>query len=239
MWLTKYSDEEEEHLPDGSREDTTSNDAPKWQKRGPTISVSKSFHESHALPRATEKNLDRSEDSNDKQSLAMKLRPVSHDLHDEKKEDMSVSGATARRLSQPPELQPESDQSAGLDDDSAPAMTAPVNKSDTVVEKGGARDESLPLGDPMKSKSPIHMELRKKRSENEQKRIDAMHHMFIRAGVMGRAEKEKISFADTTSAEYEGRRMQQEGDFEPTASDLLHAWKGVDQTQPEMRGKLF
>jgi hypothetical protein len=94
----------------------------------------------------------------------------------------------------------------------------------------------VPAGDPLKSNSPVHLEMRSRRSESEQLRVDAMHHIFLRTGLIGRREKETISFAHTSSAQYQANH---DNDFRPAARDLIHAWKDSDQTQPVMTGKLF
>ena len=95
----------------------------------------------------------------------------------------------------------------------------------------------VPAGDPLKSVSPVHVAMRNRRSEDEQRRVDAMHHIFLRNGLMGRREKEIISFAHTSSAQYQANHADQ--DVGPAARDLIHAWRGSDQTQPLMTGKLF
>lgn len=91
-------------------------------------------------------------------------------------------------------------------------------------------------GSILHSKAPIHVEMRNMRSESEQQRIDAIHNIFLRHGLIGRQAKESVSFADTSAAQYQANHDRNVG---PAASDLIHAWKGSDQTQPVMLGKLF
>jgi len=94
----------------------------------------------------------------------------------------------------------------------------------------------LPVGSPLKSASPVHVTMRNRRSESEQRRVDTMHHIFLRNGLIGRREKEVVSFANISSAEYQANH---DNDVRTPAKDLIHAWKDSDQTQPLMTGKLF
>lgn len=55
------------------------------------------------------------------------------------------------------------------------------------------------------STSPLHVEMRSRRDESEQRRIDAMHQAFARAGLMGRLKKERGNNASIqVSPEYGG-----------------------------------
>jgi hypothetical protein len=240
-WLAKLEEKGKGHVPGGALEQPAKV-KPSWQKNRSGLSLSKSQDESHFPSQ-------QADNSTQDKSFGTQLRSMGHELQDEKKEDVAVSSSVTalpadqtqyqqpdRPSSSSDAIQPE--RSTGLDD-SGPAKVSPVNISEQAVQKRDSIEPSQTSVDPLKSKSTTHMKMRTKRSSSEQQRIDGMHQKFIRAGLMGRAEKEKISFASMTSAEYEGQKMEQGGDYEPTASDLIHAWKGVNQTQPEMRGKLF
>jgi hypothetical protein len=98
----------------------------------------------------------------------------------------------------------------------------------------------------------LRIALRGKRNDSEQRRIDEMHAIFLRVGLMGggrRISKKCISASETTHNEAntkdsmapqgkKGENLQADA-AEPSASDLIRAWRNRDQTQPKMLGKLF
>jgi myosin heavy subunit len=98
----------------------------------------------------------------------------------------------------------------------------------------------------------LRIALRGKRNDSEQRRVDEMHAIFLRVGLMGggrRISKKCISASETTHNEANNKDSMapqgQKGKFlqadaaEPSASDLIRAWRNRDQTQPKMLGKLF
>lgn len=210
-----------------------------WQKGRTGLSLSKSCDETQDRSKHLGNPVDESHQSSNIQSkFQRKLRPVHSDVQDEKKDDfvrptaLRIITPTASSKKYPPS-----------ETGRAAAVLSVSSTADDSGETSSIRNGHVPqlnvTFDPLQSKSPIHLEMRMKRSEIEQKRIDAMHLIFIRSGLIGRHEKEKISFAHTTSAEYEGKMREADDDFEPTAGDLMNAWKECNQTQPTMRGKLF
>jgi hypothetical protein len=76
----------------------------------------------------------------------------------------------------------------------------------------------------------FHEEMRSQRSESEQKRIDNMHAIFLKAGLMSRVKR---------STEGAFAQNEQPQDKAASTRDLLMSWQGKDQTQPETIGKLF
>jgi hypothetical protein len=72
-------------------------------------------------------------------------------------------------------------------------------------------------------------QMRSIRSESEQKRLDEMHAVFQKAGLMTRTK--------LTAEERFARKIVSED--HASAHDLLMTWQGKQQTRPEMTGKLF
>lgn len=104
--------------------------------------------------------------------------------------------------------------------------------------------QSVPVQSQMSMKVPeltsaIHIEMRTRRSENEQRHLDAIHQTFLRVGLMGgRQKREVISFSNTTSSEYEQKNYEASRDDEERASYVRHNWE-ENQNKPQMLGKLF
>jgi hypothetical protein len=85
---------------------------------------------------------------------------------------------------------------------------------------------------------------RVQRSEEEQRRIDKIHETFHRVGLMTRqkgiTEQRGNTVADTLGNPLEKPDGDEiAGVSEPSASDLIQAWRSRDQTLPKMNGKLF
>jgi myosin heavy subunit len=82
------------------------------------------------------------------------------------------------------------------------------------------------------------------RSEMEQRRIDKIHETFHRVGLMTRQKGINEHGGNTVAGTLGDPVEKPDGDetagvFEPSASDLIQAWRSRDQTQPKMNGKLF
>lgn len=204
--------------------------SPSWQQKRAGLSLSRSLDESQ-LPSQDSDELSKIlSDSYDEQpSYSRNQNSPNEGLQDEKKEDSTSNNVpVSSREGNKPWKRDEVTSSL--------ARTSPPKAQPRVDRR--PPQNNLPAPNSIVSDSPFHQKMRAKRSESEQKRLDVMHGMFTRAGLMNRRAKELVSFANTDSAEYEGKKNQEEGP-EPTATDLLHAWKGVHQTKPQMTGKLF
>ena len=83
------------------------------------------------------------------------------------------------------------------------------------------------------------------RSEEEQQRIDEIHEIFRRVGLMTRQKGINEHGGNTVAGPTLGDPLEKlDGDeiagiLEPSASDLILAWRSRDQTLPKMNGKLF
>jgi hypothetical protein len=83
------------------------------------------------------------------------------------------------------------------------------------------------------------------RSEEEQRRIDEIHETFRRVGLMTRQKGINEHGGNTVAGPtLEDPLEKLDGDetagiSEPSASDLIKAWRSRDQTLPKMNGKLF
>ncbi len=237
----------------GTMPETISQGPTSWQHGRAGLSLSKSCDETrdHSQPCAKQGE-EKPRSLNNNSLYQRTLRPVNQDKQDEKKDDV-VRTASNKVITEDASWKQHNPKEAGLilhkskRMDTLGSLKVPgvavtsqnIKESHPVKLVREQSNQSAETFKPIQSKSPIHVELRKKRSESEQQRIDSMHLIFIRSGLIGRHEKEKISFANTTSAEYEGKIRDADDDFEPTASDILNAWKGCDQTQPTMIGNLF
>jgi hypothetical protein len=103
-----------------------------------------------------------------------------------------------------------------------------------------------------KSSSSFHDTARAKRSDEEQQRIDKIHEIFHRVGLMSRQKRDPtrtVSAPEPRGKEVDAQSeqnclapqgSQENADAsEPSASDLIRAWRTRDQTLPKMNGKLF
>jgi hypothetical protein len=82
------------------------------------------------------------------------------------------------------------------------------------------------------------------RSEEEQRRIDKIHETFHRVGLMTRQKGTNEHGGNTVAGTLGDPLEKPDGDetagvSEPSASDLIQAWRSRDQTLPKMNGKLF
>jgi hypothetical protein len=105
----------------------------------------------------------------------------------------------------------------------------------------------------MKSNSAFHIGMRANRNEEEQQRMDKIHDTFLRVGLMSRqkrvsSQSSRVEMNKGTGGygQYTEPRSVEDAydnaqahESEPSASDLIRAWRTRDQTQPKMNGKLF
>ena len=92
--------------------------------------------------------------------------------------------------------------------------------------------------------SMFQVQMKAVRSKEEQIRIDTMHEIFSRVGLMGRTMSSNLDngASDVTTAgstkQYTSPKVHVDYS-EPSAADLLKSWRNRDQTQPTLKGKLF
>jgi hypothetical protein len=98
----------------------------------------------------------------------------------------------------------------------------------------------------MQSNSAFHIGTRANRTAKEQQRMDKMHDTFRRVGLMSRQKRVSQQISSrieknkgTAGGSSRAYGNAQAHESEPSASDLLKAWRTKDQTQPKMIGKLY
>jgi hypothetical protein len=96
----------------------------------------------------------------------------------------------------------------------------------------------------MQSNSAFHIGTRANRTAKEQQRMDKMHDIFLRVGLMSRqkrvsSQSSRIEKNKGTGGSGRAYNNAQAHETEPSASDLIKSWRTRDQTQPKMIGKLF
>jgi hypothetical protein len=91
---------------------------------------------------------------------------------------------------------------------------------------------------PRKLTSEIHIQMKAKRDEGDQLRIDQMHEIFQRVGLMHRYTA-TTNNKSVVPIEGSGSNEIETNSSEPTATDLIKSWRQRDQTRPSMSGKIF
>ena len=91
--------------------------------------------------------------------------------------------------------------------------------------------------------SIFQVQMKSVRSKEEQLRIDTMHEIFSRVGLMDRKmdnSSDNGASVGTTDSTKQYTSPKVHVDYsEPSAADLLKSWRNRDQTQPTLKGKLF
>lgn len=119
--------------------------------------------------------------------------------------------------------------------------TNPVvsTRSTMLASPEPKRDAKAKIQFPPKTlTSEIYLQMKAKRSEQDQLRIDQMHEIFQQVGLMHRhsctkSKTSAVSMANSISKQIESNSS------DPTATDLIKSWRQRDHTQPRARGKLF
>jgi hypothetical protein len=152
------------------------------------------------------------------------------------------------------EITPERDGSpiqtdgVGMGKPISASQSSSVQNKTERASNGTASMKCAPIL-PSKRHNPFQCQ----RTEEEQSRIDKIHDTFLRVGLMARAANVRVALAPVSkvtalavqtkaklsSPSDEVSFDSPRPDQEASASDLIRAWRGRDQTQPKMQGKLF
>lgn len=112
--------------------------------------------------------------------------------------------------------------------------------SHTTQPSGSSRNEAVNTLQPK-----VKVQNTTGRSREEQQRIDEMHAIFTRVGLMHRGVSTTLgsrgeSPVQTTSSSKAYTSPKVHVDYsEPSAADLLKSWRNRDQKQPDIKGRLY